>query len=482
MKKILFVTSEAVPFIKTGGLADVAGSLPKYFDKKKYEVRVILPKYACMQDNYKKMMRYEKHIYVELGWRKQYVGILCTKSDGIQYYFIDNEFYFAGPRPYNNIFEDIEKFAFFSKAVLEVLKAVDYQPDILHCNDWQTALVPVYLENIYKKDLFYQNMKSVFTIHNLKFQGRWNLWAVRDITGLPNALFTAEQMESYGEANYLKGGILYADAVTTVSPTYAHEITTPEGGEGLDGLIRENGYKLSGIVNGLDYDEFNPQNDSAISYLFGIDDCETGKVKNKKALLESMGLVYDEDCMLIGMVSRMTEQKGFALVEYMMDELLSSGKFQMVVLGTGEERYENMFRYFEGKYPDKIKANITYSEDMAHRIYASSDAFLMPSCFEPCGLSQLMSLRYGTVPIVRETGGLKDTVEPYNEYEQSGTGFTFANYNAHEMRDIILYAYKVYHEHKEQWVELMKRGMSKDFSWTASAKEYERLYERLMHS
>lgn len=482
MKKILLVTSEAVPFIKTGGLADVAGSLPGYFDKKKYEVRVILPKYACMKESYKKMMHYEKHIYVELGWRKQYVGFLSAKRNGIQYYFIDNEFYFAGERPYNNIFEDVEKFAFFSKAVLELLKAIDYQPDILHCNDWQTALVPVYLENIYKKDLFYQNMKTVLTIHNLKFQGRWNLWAVRDITGLSNELFTPDQMESYGEANYLKGGILYADAVTTVSPTYAYEITTPEGGEGLDGLLRQNSYKLSGIVNGLDYDVFNPQNDKAISYLYGVDDCKIGKEKNKRALLENMGLTYDENLMLIGMVSRMTEQKGFALVEYMMDEILSSGRFQMVVLGTGEERYENMFRYFEGKYPDKLKVNITYSEDMAHRIYASADAFLMPSCFEPCGLSQLMSLRYGTVPIVRKTGGLKDTVEPYNEYEQSGTGFAFDNYNAHEMRDILLYAYQVYHEHKEQWVELMKRGMRKDYSWTSSAREYERLYEKLLHS
>lgn len=481
MKKVLFVTSEAVPFIKTGGLADVAGALPKYFNKKDYEVRVILPKYACMQEAHKKMMRYETHIYVELGWRKQYVGLLSAKSDGIQYYFIDNEFYFAGERPYNNIFEDIEKFAFFSKAVLEVLKVIDYQPDILHCNDWQTALVPVYLENIYKKDLFYQNMKTVFTIHNLKFQGRWNLWAVRDITGLPNELFTPNQMESYGEANYLKGGIIYADAVTTVSPTYAYEITTPEGGEGLDGLIQMNRYKLFGIVNGLDYDEFNPQNDKAISYLYGAEDCRIGKEKNKRALLESMGLAYDENLMLIGMVSRMTEQKGFALVEYMMDEILSCGKFQMVVLGTGEERYENMFCYFEEKYPDKLKANITYSEDTAHRIYASADAFLMPSCFEPCGLSQLMSLRYGTVPIVRKTGGLKDTVEPYKQEEQSGTGFVFEHYNAHEMRDTLFYAYQVYKEHKPEWTALMKRGMRKDFSWTNSAREYEHLYESLLH-
>lgn len=480
MKKILFVTSEAVPCIKTGGLADVTGSLPKYYDRKRYEVSIILPKYACMPEKYKKLMRYEKHIYIELGWRRQYVGLLSAKIDGIQYYFIDNEYYFAGDRPYHNIFEDIEKFSFFSKSVLEILPQIDFRPDILHCHDWQTALVPVYLENIYKKQPFYQNMKTVLTIHNLQFQGRWSLWAVSDITGLPNELFTPAKMESYGEANLLKGGILYADAVTTVSPTYAYEITTPEGGEGLDGLIRENSHKLSGIVNGLDYDEFNPQNDPAIAYLYSERDCVVGKEKNKRALLEMMELPYREDAMVIGIVSRLTEQKGFALIEYMMDELLSTGKYQIVVLGTGEERYENMFRHFAWKYPDCLKANIMYSEEMAHKIYAGADAFLMPSQFEPCGLSQLMSLRYGTVPIVRETGGLKDTVIPYNEYEQTGTGFTFANYNAHEMRDAIQYAYRVYHEQKEQWTALIRRGMEQDFSWSRSAKAYEKLYDTLV--
>ena len=298
MKRVLFVTSEAVPFIKTGGLADVAGSLPKYFSKNEYEVSVMLPKYMCIREDMRKKMHHILHFYVDLGWRKQYVGILEAKEDGIQYYFIDNEFYFAGERPYNNIYEDVEKFAFFSKAVLEALPHMNYQPDIIHCHDWQTGLVPVYLENIYKKNVFYQNMKTVFTIHNLQFQGRWNLKAVKDITGLPDALFTPDKLESYGEGNYLKGGIVYADAVTTVSPTYAYEITTPDGGEGLDGLIRSNSYKLSGIINGIDYNEYNPKADPKIAYLYDANDLEEGKRKNKQALLKDMNLPYSDDVIL----------------------------------------------------------------------------------------------------------------------------------------------------------------------------------------
>ena len=322
-------------------------------------------------------------------------------------------------------------------------------------------------------------MKTVFTIHNLQFQGRWNLKAIRDITGLPESLFTPDKLESYGEANYLKGGVVYADAVTTVSPTYAKEIATPEGGEGLDGLIWSNRYKLTGIINGIDYDEYNPQADKRIAYLYGSKDLQEGKSKNKRALLESMGMSFQPERMLIGMVTRMTEQKGLALVEYMLDELLATNQFQLVVLGTGEERYENMFRSFEWKYPDRMKVNINYSEELAHRIYASSDAFLMPSQFEPCGLSQMMSLRYGTIPIVRETGGLKDTVIPYDEYNHTGTGFTFANYNAHEMKKIMLYAYEVYRNQEEEWIKMAKRGMEQDFSWSNSAGEYEKLYRSL---
>ncbi len=479
MKTVLFVTSEAVPYIKTGGLADVTGSLPKYFDKKEYEVRVILPKYACMVEELKNTLHHESHFYVDLGWRKQYVGILSAVYHGITYYFIDNEFYFSGNKPYNQIYEDVEKFAFFSKAVIEALPILDYRPDIVHCHDWQTGLIPVYLKTLYKDRAFYHNMHVVYTIHNLMFQGRWKLKAVRDITGLPMELFKPDKLEAYGDANYLKGGVVYADAVTTVSKTYADEITTPGRGEGLDGLMNACMDKLYGIVNGIDYEEYNPQADPDIYYLFGQEDFAEGKRKNKQALQREFGLEEDDNLFLIGIVSRLTEQKGFALVEYMMDQLLSDGRMQLAVLGEGEERYEHMFRHFAEKYPKRLSVHIVYSEEMTHKIYASCNAFLMPSQFEPCGLSQLMSLRYGTVPIVRETGGLKDTVSAYNEYEHTGTGFSFANFNAHEMRDTILYALNIYRNHREEWNELAVRGMKQDYSWTHSAKKYEKIYDML---
>ena len=479
MKKVLFVTSEAVPFVKTGGLADVAGSLPRYFDRTKYDVRVILPKYACMKEEFKKQLRFHTKFYVKLSWRSQYVGVLETKLDGITFYFIDNEYYFAGPNPYNNIYEDVEKFAFFSKAVLEALPMMDFCPDILHCHDWQTGLIPVFLKHEYQKDVFYQGIKTVFTIHNLQFQGRWIMQVVKDITGLPDYLFTADKLESYGEANYLKGGLTYTDIITTVSNTYAYEITTPEGGEGLSGLLSARKNSLYGIVNGLDYNEFNPETDSAIPYHFGISNMLEGKRENKKILQHSLGLPEDDGTILVGMVSRLTEQKGFDLVEYILDELLGQARIQIVVLGTGQENFENMFRYFAWKYADKISANIYYSEELAHQIYAGCDAFLMPSLFEPCGLSQLMSMRYGTVPIVRETGGLKDTVAAYNKYEQTGTGFSFCNYNAHEMLATLYYAMDIYYNHREDWNGIASRDMQQDFSWNHSAREYEKIYEML---
>lgn len=479
MKKILFVASEAIPYIKTGGLADVTGSLPKYFASNQYDVRVIIPKYACMNEQDKKKLHHELHFYVDLGWRKQYVGILSAKSDGITYYFVDNEYYFAGDQPYHNIYEDVEKFAFFSKAVLEALPRLSYMPDILHCHDWQTALVPVYLEQCYKADAFYQNMKTILTIHNLQFQGRFHLQTVRDITGLPDALFRPDKLEAYGEANYLKGGIIYADAVTTVSPTYAKDILTTEGGEGLNGVLQNHEYKLHGILNGIDNHVYDPVTDPDIPCNYGENDLVAGKEVNKKALLQKMGLPYDPEFLVVGMVSRITEQKGYALIDYMMEELLSDGRIQLIVLGTGEERYQNMLKHFEWRYPDMLKANITYSEELAHSIYAGADALLMPSQFEPCGLSQLMSMRYGTVPIVRETGGLKDTVIPYNACDETGTGFTFRDYNAHKMRDTIYDAHQVYSDHKESWYGIMRRGMEQDFSWEKSARAYENLYDRL---
>lgn len=477
MKTVLYVTSEAIPYIKTGGLADVTGSLPKYFDKKEYDVRVILPKYACMCENLKETLHHESHFYIDLGWRKQYVGILSAEHNGITFYFIDNEFYFSGDRPYNHIHEDVEKFAFFSKAVLEALPILDFRPDIIHCHDWQTGMLPVYLKTLYKYRAFYHNMHVVYTIHNMMFQGRWKLKAVRDITGLPTDLFTPDKLESYGEANCLKGGVVYADAITTVSKSYAQEITTPNGGEGLDGLMSAHKEKLYGIVNGIDYEIYNSQTDPKIYYLFGENDFVAGKRKNKQAFQKALGLEEDENAMLIGIVSRLNEQKGFALVEYMIDQLLSDGRIQFAVLGSGEERYENMFRYFAKKYPKRLSINIERSDDLAHKIYASCDAFLMPSQFEPCGLSQLMSQRYGTVPIVRETGGLKDTVISYDEISNRGTGFFFSNYNAHEMRDAVLRALNVFRNHREDWNQIAIRGMRQDFSWKNSAQEYCKIYD-----
>lgn len=476
MKKILFVASEAVPFIKTGGLADVVGSLPKYFDKKKYDVRVMLPKYMCMKDEWKDKLKYKECFYLDLNWRTQYVGILELQLEGITFYFIDNEYYFNGAKPYGDISYDIEKFAFFSKAALSALPVIDFWPDIIHCHDWQTGLVPVYLDNFRYGDERYRNIKTVMTIHNLKFQGVWDKKRIQDITGLPAYYFAPDKMEAYGDANYLKGGIVYADRVTTVSSSYAEEIKTPFYGEKLDGLMVARANCLSGIVNGIDYEEFNPETDAYIPRNYNVTNFRKEKIKNKTALQEELGLEKDQRKMMIGVVSRLTDQKGFDLVNYMMDEICQDA-VQLVILGTGEERYENAFRHFAWKYPDKVSAQIYYSEPMSHKIYAACDAFLMPSLFEPCGLSQLMSLRYGTVPIVRETGGLKDTVEPYNEFEKTGTGFSFANYNAHEMLAVIRYAEQIYYDKKRDWNKIVERGMNADFSWKNSAKLYEALYE-----
>jgi len=480
MKQILFASSEAIPFIKTGGLADVVGSLPKYINKEEYDVRVILPKYECMDEKYLSGFNYLCHFYVDLNWRKQYAGIFEAEYDGIKFYFVDNEFYFAGPNPYNNIYEDVEKFAFFSKAVLTALPYLEYHPDVIHCHDWQTGLLPVFLHTSFGSDPFYFGMKTVFSIHNLKFQGRWKIQEVMDITGLPESIFTHTGLESYGEANLLKGGLVYADAISTVSPTYAEEIMTQEGGEGLDGLIESRRDRLYGILNGLDYDVFNPAKDTYLSDHFDSTTWKAGKAKNKKKLQETFGLPQDDNVFVLGIVSRMTDQKGFDLVAYILDELLSTMEVQVVVLGTGENRYENMFHHFGYQFPNKVGSYIGYSEDKAHLIYAGCDGFLMPSLFEPCGLSQLMSMRYGTLPIVRETGGLNDTVEAYNEYDNTGTGFSFANYNAHEFLEVIRYSAQIFYDRPKQWEGIVERAMAKDYSWNASAREYEDMYAELL--
>ena len=479
MKNILFATSEAVPFIKTGGLADVAGSLPKYFDKRYFDIRVILPKYACMKQEWKDKMNYITHFYMDLGYKNCYVGIMHMEYEGIQFYFIDNEYYFSGPKPYDGGTWDLEKFAFFSKAVLSVLPVIGFRPDIIHCHDWQTGLVPVYLHDSFQQNEFFWNIKTIMTIHNLKFQGVWDVQTIKNITGLSDYYFTADKLEAYKDANYLKGGIVFADAVTTVSNTYAEEIKMPFYGEGLDGLMRARANSLRGIVNGIDYDDFNPETDKYIVQQYTAKNFRKEKVKNKKALQQQLGLPVDEKKFMVGIVSRLTDQKGLDLVQGVMDELCSDD-MQLVVLGTGDDRYENMFRHYDWKYHDRVSAQIYYSEEMSHRIYAGCDAFLMPSLFEPCGLSQLMALRYGTVPIVRETGGLRDTVQPYNEFESTGTGFSFANYNAHEMLGSVRYAKYIYYNKRREWNKIIDRDMAADFSWGTSAAKYQELYDWLI--
>ena len=478
MKNVLFVASEAVPFIKTGGLADVVGSLPKCFPKEYFDVRVIIPKYACMKQEFKDSLQFVTSFYMDLNWRQQYVGILETEYEGIKFYFIDNEEHFSGDRPYSGMPWDLEKFAFFSKAALSMLPVIGFRPDIIHCHDWQTGLVPVYLKERFQGNEFYWGIKSVMTIHNLKFQGVWDIQTIKNITGLSDYYFTPDKLESNRDANYLKGGIVYADAITTVSNTYAEEIKTPFYGEGLDGLMRARSNSLRGIVNGIDYDEYNPETDPNIFKRYNAKNFRKEKVKNKTALQEELGLEVNPKAMMIGMCTRLTDQKGLDLVSYVMEELCQDA-VQIVVLGTGDAQYENMFRHFAWKYGNKVSANIYYSEELSHKFYASSDAFLMPSLFEPCGLSQLMSLRYGTVPIVRETGGLKDTVMPYNEYESTGTGFSFMNYNAHEMLGTIRYAERIYYDKKREWNKIIDRAMASDFSWDHSAKQYEEMYNWL---
>ena len=374
----------------------------------------------------------------------------------------------------------MEKFAYFSRAVLASLPYIDFAPDIIHCNDWQTGLIPVFLHTVFGDDNFYAGIKTVFTIHNMQFQGRWRIQEIMDITGLPAHIFNAYELESYGEANYLKGGVVYADYITTVSPTYANEITTVEGGEGLSGLMTARKDRLYGILNGIDYEEYNPQTDPYISVNYSKKDAVSGKKENKAALQKELGLPVREDAFLIGIVSRMTSQKGFDLIGCVLDELLTEMDIQLVVLGSGESQYENMFHHYQSKYPDKVSVHIGFTEERSHHIYAASDVLLMPSMFEPCGLAQMIAMRYGTLPIVRETGGLRDTVEPYNEYENTGCGFSFANFNAQEMADIVRYAYRVEHEQKAAWKELIYRAMDRNFSWNVSAHAYEKLYDKLV--
>ncbi len=475
--KVLFVASEAAPFVKTGGLGDVAGTLPAVLCEKGIDARVILPLYRCIPQTYRERMTYLFHIYIDMAWRKQYCGVFRLEHEGCTYYFIDNKFYFNGDKPYDHIHLDCEKFIFFSKAALSVLPNLDFRPDVINCNDWQTGPIPVFLDT-FGDNPFYRGIKTVMTIHNLRFQGRWDLKGIKDAMGISDYYFTPDKLEYYKDANLLKGGMVYASKISTVSQTYAWEITTPEYGEGLDKLLCARRNDLVGIVNGISYTDWNPETDPMIYDNYTVDTAAERKKWNKTKLQQDLGLPVDPDTMMIGVVSRLTDQKGFDLVAYALEQLCQS-RVQLVVLGTGDEKYENLFRHYAWKYPEKVSAQIYYSNEMSHKIYAASDAFLMPSRFEPCGLSQLISLRYGTMPIVRETGGLKDTVWSYNEFTGEGDGFSFANYNADEMLNTIWYAMQVYYDRKDAWDKLIHTGMTSDFSWGVSADKYIEMYQQI---
>ena len=482
MKKILFAASECVPFIKTGGLADVCGALPKTFDKKEWDIRVVIPNYTCIPWDFRSQFSYVTHFYMSCGSyiRDKYVGVLEYELDGITYYFIDNEEYFNCQVPYGDIRYDIEKFCFFDKAVLSMLPLIGFQPDIVHCHDWQTGLIPVFLKNEFMGDPFFWSMKSILTIHNLKFQGVWDIETLEGCTGFPKDLFTPDKLECKKNGNMLKGGLVYADYITTVSDSYAIEIQSPEYGEGLNGLLYARRLDMQGIVNGIDYDVYNPRTDGKLYVNYDASDFRKKKWQNKTKLQQELGLTVDKKKYMIGLISRLTDQKGLDLIRYVMDRVTDEFT-QFVVIGTGDPQYENMFRSYAWKYGDRISANICYSDDLAHKLYAAADAFLMPSRFEPCGLTQLISFRYGTVPIVRETGGLRDTVRAYNEYENSGDGFSFRNYNGEEMLNIINYSKHIYFDKKKQWNQMVDRGMANDYSWNRSRGRYEEIYDYLIN-
>lgn len=481
MKNILFVASESIPFIRTGGLADVVGTLPKKFPKDAYDVRVIIPNYTCIPQEYRDQLQYVHHFYMDLGQRFEnvHVGIMTYQSDGITYYLIDNEYYFSGWSPYGTIRFDIEKFTFFCKAVLAVLPVVDFRPDIIHCHDWQTGLVPVYLRTLYRDNEFFAGTKVIMTVHNLKYQGIWDVHTFRYISGLPDYVFTPDRMEYYKDGNMLKAGMVFADYITTVSETYAEEIQTPEYGEGLDDLIRFHNRKLCGIINGVDAEAYDPSADAKLFKTYNIRNFKKGKAVNKQELQKEMGLPIDDGKYMIAVISDLTESKGLDLIDWAIEGIVDP-YVQLVVIGAGEPRFENMFKHYQWVYSDRVFANVSDSDERIHRLYAAADAILIPSRLEPCGVSQMIALRYGTVPIVRETGGLKDTVEPYNEYEGTGTGFSFRNYNADEMLKIINYSKEIYYDHREDWNKMVVRGMKEDFSWEQSAKKYMQLYDKLL--
>lgn len=474
--QIVFASAECAPFVKTGGLGDVAGSLPAALVRAGAEVIVMVPKYATIKDEYKAQMEHFSDFYVSLGWRNEYCGLEKLEHDGVTYMFIDNERYFARDYPYG-FFDDGERFAFFSKAITESLQHLPagFECDILHCNDWQTALAPVFLREFYQGLPLYDRVKTVFSIHNVAFQGQFSDTVMEDILGVAHIPAAASQLRCDAcSINYMLGALRYADAITTVSPTYANEIQTPEFGEGLDGVLRERSYALQGILNGIDVAGFDPATDKRIAANYTVED-RSGKAVCKAKLQEELGLEVRDDRPLMVMVTRLTRQKGLDLVMYALDRILSGG-VQVAVLGTGDRDYEDGLRYFQDKYPGTMAARIEFDPALSQRMYAAADMFLMPSKFEPCGLSQIIAMRYGTLPIVRETGGLKDTVIPYNEFTGEGTGFSFSNFNGDEMGDAVFRAARLFWDNRDAWDQLVTQAMSQDFSWTRSADKYLDLY------
>lgn len=473
--KILYVTSEAHPFIKTGGLADVAGSLPKALKKKRQDIRVVLPLYSQIPKVYRDKMNYIGYYYVDIAWKHRYVGVFELEHDGVIYYFLDNESYFYRNNIYGE-FDDAERFIFFSKAVVVLPKYLDFKVDVIHANDWHSGLVPVYVNDFRNGDDFYKDVRTVYTIHNLKYQGIFGRDAFY-ITGLPSGYMNFNDLEFHDAISFMKAGIVHSTKFNTVSQTYAKEITTEFFGEGLQDVINFHSDKLSGIVNGIDYDIWNPKKDKIINTRYDIKSLSK-KVKNKTALQREYGLPEREDVVMIGMVTRLTSMKGIDLIRHILEELLHED-IQFVVLGTGVVEYEEMFKYFEYKYPDKMAARMYFSSDESNKIYAASDLYMMPSLAEPCGISQLIAMRYGTLPIVRETGGLSDTVIPFNRFTNEGTGFTFSNINAHELLFKTQEAIRLYYDDKEIFNKLIENAMTSVFNWRKSSKEYLELYRSL---
>jgi starch synthase len=480
--KILFATSELAPLAKSGGLGDVAGALPQSLVKLGHEVKVIMPLYKVIKSKYEDQLKFVRWSMIKLGWRTMYSGLLTMDFNGVQIYFIDNEYYFGHDQLYIEYSFDIERFSFFQLAVSDAMgEQMSFEPDILHLNDWQCGMIPCLLDANYKPYGKHENVRTVFTIHNLKYQGIHGRERILDLLDIPDRYLTENGVLKDGVPNYMKSALVYADRITTVSPTYAREILTDYYGEGLNGVLSEQNWKLSGILNGIDTAAYDPVSDKELTANYSVDNWRDGKAACKSALQSELGLPQKPDTPMAAMITRLVDQKGLDLLLHILDELLEED-IQFVLLGTGNPYYEEALRQAAEKKPEKMAARLTFSLPLSNRIYAAADMFLMPSLFEPCGLSQLISMRYGTIPVVRETGGLVDTVLPYNQYDGTGTGFSFANINAHEFLFTTKYACEVYRETPEAWQEMVVRAMSGDYSWSRSAQKYADLYEDLIRA